>query len=231
MTSLPSTDSRSTTRFDSDLIAASPCLRSLFLSPTPFQSAPIPLGSCAALSDAQDVGLDAAAHPGHRGLLGVPRQVRITRRAPDIGVPEKPPDHGQALAERQGPAGEGMPQIVDPHVFHPGPRPHATPVRGELRQMPVRLSPANTQELRGTRSIPARTSIAVGVKGTMRAPVLASLRLRRDLIYCKRTIIFVVRKCCNQDECGFHQSTDPPWTQLAPDGNAVARNRSGPGGL
>ena len=42
------------------------------------------------------------------------------------------------------------------------------------------------------------------------SPVLASLRLRRDLIYCKRTIIFVIRKCCNQDECGFHQSTDPP---------------------
>ena len=60
----------------------------------------------------------------------------------------------------------------------------------------------------------------------MRAPVLASLRQRINLIYCKRTIIFVSGERCNQDECGFHQSTDPPWTQLAPDGNAVARGAS-----
>ena len=62
--------------------------------------------------------------------------------------------------------------------------------------------------------------------GTARGPVLESLRQRINLICCKRTIIFVRGESCNQDECGCHQSSDPPWTQLAPDGNAVARGAS-----
>ena len=58
------------------------------------------------------------------------------------------------------------------------------------------------------------------------AAVWVSVRQRINLICCKRTIIFVRGESCNQDECGCHQSSDPPWTQLAPDGNAVARGAS-----
>ena len=83
-----------------------------------------------------------------------------------------------------------------------------------------------TQGLPAARGSPARTFTAAGDNGTVRGPVLLSLRQRINLIYCKRTIIFVSGERCNQDECGFHQSTDPPWTQLAPDGNAVARGAS-----
>ena len=88
------------------------------------------------------------------------------------------------------------------------------------------LRPAITQGLSAACGKPARTLAAAGDNGTTRGPVLLSLRQRINLIYCKRTIIFVSGERCNQDECGFHQSTDPPWTQLAPDGNAVARGAS-----
>ena len=88
------------------------------------------------------------------------------------------------------------------------------------------LRPAITHGLSSSRGREVSNRTAEGASGTGRPPVLVSVRLRRDLIYCKRTIIFVSGERCNQDECGFHQSTDPPWTQLAPDGNAVARGAS-----
>ena len=34
-------------------------------------------------------------------------------------------DHGQALAERQGSAGKGVAEVMDPHVVEFGPRPDA----------------------------------------------------------------------------------------------------------
>ena len=50
----------------------------------------------------------------------------------------------------------------------------------------------------------------VGVDSqTVLGPVLLSIRQRINLMCCKITIIFVSRESCNQDECGFHQSTDP----------------------
>ena len=95
----------------------------------------------------------------------------------------------------------------------------------QARREPA-LAPRSTQGTPSARSIPSSTFRTGPVSGTMRGPVFVSLRQRINLIYCKRTIIFVSGERCNQDECGFHQSTDPPWTQLAPDGNAVARGAS-----
>ena len=88
------------------------------------------------------------------------------------------------------------------------------------------LRPAITHGLSSSRGREVSNRTAEGARGTARPPVLVSVRQRINLIYCKRTIIFVSGERCNQDECGFHQSTDPPWTQLAPDGNAVARGAS-----
>ena len=88
------------------------------------------------------------------------------------------------------------------------------------------LAPGMTQRLPGLGGRASRTRTADGDKWTVRAPVFPSLRQRINLICCKRTIIFVSGESCTQDECGCHQSSDPLWTQLAPDGNAVARGAS-----
>ena len=45
---------------------------------------------------------------GGGGLLGVVHEMRITGGGADLGMSEKPADHGQALAERQGARGVGM---------------------------------------------------------------------------------------------------------------------------
>ena len=88
------------------------------------------------------------------------------------------------------------------------------------------LRPAITHGLSSSRGREVSNRTAEGASGTARPPVLVSVRQRINLIYCKRTIIFVSGERCNQDECGCHQSSDPLWTQLAPDGNAVARGAS-----
>ena len=71
----------------------------------------------------------------------VPNQMSVTRRARDIRVAEQPPDYGQALAERERPAREGMAEVMDAHIFQPAAPPRVAPVGGELRQMPVRCNP------------------------------------------------------------------------------------------
>ena len=67
-----------------------------------------------------------------------------------------------------------------------------------------------TQGLSSSRGMADNTARASGPSGTTRPPVLVSVRRRINLICCKRTIIFVRRESCNQNECGFYQSADPP---------------------
>ena len=69
----------------------------------------------------------------------VPNEMGVARRAPDIRVAEQPPDHVQALAERERPAREAVAEIVDAHILQPAAPPRVAPVAGELRQAPVRL--------------------------------------------------------------------------------------------
>ena len=58
------------------------------------------------------VGADAAGDAGGGGLDRIPGEVGVARRGLDLGVAEQLADHGEALAERQRPRGEGMAYIM-----------------------------------------------------------------------------------------------------------------------
>ena len=61
---------------------------------------------------AQDIRADTPSDK-FRGLAHrIAREMRIARRGLDPGVAQEFSDHGQALAQRQGARGEGMPYII-----------------------------------------------------------------------------------------------------------------------
>ena len=65
----------------------------------------------------QEVPADALGDARRGGLHRVPRQMSVAGGGLYLGVPEKLPDHGQALAEGQCARRKGMAQVVDPYVL------------------------------------------------------------------------------------------------------------------
>ena len=61
----------------------------------------------------QYIRSDAGRDPGRRFLHRVTGEMGVASRRLDLGVPQQLADHRQALAERQGPAGEAVSEIVD----------------------------------------------------------------------------------------------------------------------
>ena len=61
----------------------------------------------------QNVGRDALRDPFRRLAHRIAREMRIARRGLDPGVTQEFPDHGKALAQRQGPACKGMTKIMN----------------------------------------------------------------------------------------------------------------------
>ena len=155
-------------------------------------------------------------------------EVGVARRCAVATVPEQSADQGQVLAGHDGLTGGGVPKVVQALPAELGVRTDRAPADNKAVRIPAfsaSFGNRNAPERRfpGSASMIARAALP---SGTARGPVLVSVRQRINLICCKRTIIFVRGESCNQDECGCHQSSDPPWTQLAPDGNAVARGAS-----
>ena len=58
---------------------------------------------------AEKVGTYVDDDPGRRVVHGVAREMRVSGGGLDLRVTEKAGDHGQALAERQGPRRPGVP--------------------------------------------------------------------------------------------------------------------------
>ena len=89
------------------------------------------------------VSRNARRYPGRRRLHRLPRKVGIPSRRLHLPVPQQLPDHRQTFAQGQRSRSKGMTEVVDPHVFQPGPLPNQTPRGVEVAQMPVRFRSRN----------------------------------------------------------------------------------------
>ena len=82
----------------------------------------------------RQVGADAVAGAGGGGFLRVVHEMGVAGGGADLGVPENPADHRQALAERERQGGVAVSQVMDAHALQPGMHLDAVPVVGEIRQ-------------------------------------------------------------------------------------------------
>ena len=82
----------------------------------------------------RQVGADAVAGACGGGFLRVVHEMGVAGGGADLGVPENPADHRQALAERERAGGVGVSEIMDAHAVQSGMHLDAVPVVGEIRQ-------------------------------------------------------------------------------------------------
>ena len=77
----------------------------------------------------QAVRADGVGHARCCGLLHrVSAEMRVTRCAPQLGVPKELGNHRQALAERERAARKVVPEVMEPGVVELRPRADAQPV-------------------------------------------------------------------------------------------------------
>ena len=91
----------------------------------------------------EDVGGDADGDAFGGFPDRVAREMGIARGRLHPAVTEQPADDRQALAERERPRGEAVPDVMDAHVAEPGLRADAFPRRVDVRHVPARLGARN----------------------------------------------------------------------------------------
>ena len=91
----------------------------------------------------EDVGGDADGDPLGGFPHRVARKMGVARGGFDPAVAEETADDRQALAERERPRGEAVPDVMDAHVVEPGLRADAFPRRVDVRHVPARLGARN----------------------------------------------------------------------------------------
>ena len=123
-----------------------------------------------------DVHADAVADAGTGRLHGIVRQMRVTRGRLYLCVTKKLTDHRKALAECQGLGRKAVAQVMNSHIVEAGPAADAAPGVLEVGKVSAGLLADDDPRIVVWAGKDRENGHRGAGKGTIRAPVLESLR-------------------------------------------------------